>query len=459
MKNKITTILIVASVLLLSSCDDFLDKKPISEYSMEHYYKNPPQIKSALYGAYSQLQTVMSRNFAYWGEGRADNVKIKHTGETMFLLHNSLNASNVESANWASLYTLISYTNAIIKYTPNVYSSEDAEGNRIIGEAKALRALAYFTLVKVWGNVPLITEPYTSPKGVYVKQTDKNLVLELVLDDLEFAAKYCADKKNNTTDDRVTFTQGGANGLLTHVHMWMHNYDKAIETADLVIKNSLYKLEPDMTSWSKIFTANLSNESVFEVGYNDVQTNWLRVLYAQGNDAQYTPSEKFKTSMEDGDLRREYIYDVTAAEPGAIWKFIGKGASDESKEPSSQNIVLLRLADIILLKAEALNKKGKVSEALKLMEPIRERAGLTPALLSQSQAETMYGTVEDAILHERSMELCYEGHRWFDLVRTGKAISTMKPINGLSDEANLVWPIATKSLNGNSNLVQNSFYE
>lgn len=70
----------------------------------------------------------------------------------------------------------------------------------------------------------------------------------------------------------------------------------------------------------------------------------------------------------------------------------------------------------------------------------------------------MYGTVEDAILHERSIELCYEGHRWFDLVRTGKAISTMNPINGLSDVKNLVWPISNTTIDQNPNIVQNEFY-
>lgn len=459
MKNKITTLLIFASLLFATSCDSFLDKNPISEYSMENYYKSPAQLKSALTGTYNQLQSVMRVNFAYWGEGRADNVKIRHTGETMFLLDNNLNASNVESANWASLYTLIARANAIIKYAPNVYTPEQSEGNQIIGEARALRALAYFTLVKVWGDVPLITEPYTSPEdNVYVTKTDKEQVLKQILEDLKFAAANCSADKNNAENNRVTFTRGGANGLLTQVYMWQHNYDEAIKTADLVLGNPLYTLEGDIVGWSKIFTENLSRESIFEVGYNDTQTNGLRTLYAQGNDAQYTPSEKFKASMEAGDLRREYIYDVTATEPGAIWKYLGKGVSDEDKGPSKQNIVLVRLADIILLKAEALNKKGQSAEALKLMEPIRKRAGLTPTLLTAAQAATMYGSVEDAILHERSMELCYEGHRWFDLVRTGKAISTMKPINGLSDEANLVWPIHIKSLNGNANLVQNSFY-
>lgn len=97
-----------------------------------------------------------------------------------------------------------------------------------------------------------------------------------------------------------------------------------------------------------------------------------------------------------------------------------------------------------------------MTAALKLLDPIRERAGLNP--LTETEAVSQYGSVEDAILHERSIELCFEGHRWFDLVRTGKAISTMQPINNLSDERNLLWPIATTSLNKNPQLEQNEYY-
>ena len=92
-----------------------------------------------------------------------------------------------------------------------------------------------------------------------------------------------------------------------------------------------------------------------------------------------------------------------------------------------------------------------------LLNIIRLRAGL-PAFADEAAAIAMYGDLESAILHERSIVLCYEGHRWFDLVRTGKAIETMGPQNGLSDEDNLVWPIHINSLNKNPNLQQNEFY-
>src|SRR5699024_9500920 len=96
-------------------------------------------------------------------------------------------------------------------------------------------------------------------------------------------------------------------------------------------------------------------------------------------------------------------------------------------------------------------------EALELLNPIRRRAGLVD--LDKSSAEDMYGDLRSAILHERSVELCFEGHRWFDLLRTESAISVMKPLNGLSNEKNLVWPIHENDIHRNPNIEQNEFYK
>ena len=224
---------------------------------------------------------------------------------------------------------------------------------------------------------------------------------------------------------------------------------------DEVLANDLYALA-SIGNWSAIFTMGYSTESIFEIGFNETQTNFLRVLYALGSDSHYFPSESFRNSFEEGDLREPLIYDVTEEEPRKIWKFFGAGFDDESPDPSSNNIVLIRLADIILLKAEAHNALGETTRALELLNIIRKRAGLTE--FDEQGAIQVYGDIESAILHERLIELSFEGHRWFDLVRTGRAIETMNPVNGLSEEGNLVWPIHEDALNRNPNLDQNQFY-
>jgi len=453
--------LIVILLLSGSSCvDDILDKDPVSSFSAEGFYQTTSDAQAGIYGIYDAAQSAFRINFCYWGEGRADNVQTAQSGDGLSLIQNNLDES-ISSADWTALYTLISRANYAIKYIPDVYEEDNAVGKQLIGQARALRALAYFYLVRVWGDVPLITEPYLSvDQDIFVKKTDKELVLDQIEEDLGYAAINCITKFNND-NDRIMFNQGAANALLTQVYMWRHKYSEAVATSALVLGNSLYSLVTTMDDWGKIFTDGYSRESIFEVGYNETETNSLRVLYAIGSYAIYTPSEKFKSSIEQEDQRIDYVYDVTLADPKAIWKYLGKGVSDEVSTPSQQNIVLIRLADIMLLRAEALNKLGSAAnkeEALSLLNTIRKRAGL-PAFETEEDANTTYGDLESAILHERSVELCYEGHRWFDLVRTGKAISTMNPINGLTDERNLVWPISNNVLNKNPNMEQNEYYK
>jgi len=387
-------------------------------------------------------------------------VQTDQSGEGLILMQNNLSES-ASSADWSALYRMISRANYAIKYIPDVYKDDPSGGAQLVGQAKALRALAYFYLVRVWGDVPLITEPYTSTaQDIFVTKTDKEQVLDQIEQDLTYAATNCVEKFNNEKD-RIMVTQGTANALLTEVYMWRHKYSEAVASSQLVLNNPLYSLVSSMDDWGKIFTDGYSKESIFEVGYNDEQTNLLRVLYALGSYAIYTPSEKFKASYESGDRRIPYVYDTTLSDPKAIWKFLGKGVNDEDPSKSHQDIVLIRLADIMLLRAEALAQLGgaeNINEALNLLNKIRTRAGL-PAFNTEQEAADKYGDLESAILHERSVELCFEGHRWFDLVRTGRAISTMQPLNGLSDEGNLVWPISTNVLNKNPNMEQNDYYK
>jgi len=457
--RNIKTVIITVFLFQVFSCTDILDKDPVSSFSASGFYKTTADAQAGVYGIYDAAQSVFRLNFCYWGEGRADNVQSAQSGESLALISNNLDNS-VASADWTALYTMVSRANYAIKYIPTVYGENDVASKQLIGQARALRALAYFYLVRVWGDVPFVVEPFTSAdQDIFLTKTDGELILNQVEEDLIYAASNCIEKYNNN-NDRIMFTKGGANALLTHVYMWRHKYAEALTTSNLVINNSLYGLVV-IADWGKMFSASYSKESIFEVGFNDTETNGLRTLYAVGSYAIYTPSVKWKTSIEANDKRRDFVYDVVPADPKAIWKYLGKGISDESKDPAKQNIILIRLADIMLLRAEALNKIGgaaNITEALSLLNTIRTRAGLV-ALTSETDAIAKYGDLESAILQERSVELCFEGHRWFDLVRTGKALATMNPLNGLSDARNLFWPIHINALNKNPNLVQNDFYK
>lgn len=461
MQKRNLTILLGMIFLSVSCTKKVLDKSPVSSFSASGFYKTTSDAQAGVYGIYNAAQSVFRINFAYWGEARADNVITTQTGDGLSLQQNNLTPS-LSSADWTNLYTMISRANYAIKYIPNVYAPNDQQGNQLIGQARALRALAYFYLVRIWGAVPLITEPYTSvTQNIFVERTDTGKVLDQIVSDLQYAASNCPDSYGNNQANRTQITAGAANALLTQVYMWRKDYTDAIASSALVMGNSLYTFAPNMSAWSQIFTAGQSSSSIFEIGYDASRTNALRQLYALGGFAIFTPSKKFMNSFEDGDLRKDYIWDTTQSVPTLIWKFLGQGVSDEDPSLSDQDIVIARLAGIMLLRAEALTQLGgsvNITEALSLLNTIRKRAGL-PVFENETAADAMYGSLEAAILHERSIELCFEGDRWFDLVRTGQAISTMQPLNGLSNEANLLWPIAQNTLNKNPNLVQNTYYK
>ncbi|ERJ58125.1 RagB/SusD family nutrient uptake outer membrane protein [Sphingobacterium paucimobilis] len=455
MKRSFKYILGSALMLLVVSCSD-LDKEPISNFSGQGFYKKPSDAQAGVTGIYNSMQSVFRLNFAYWGEGRADNVTTKHAGDPRALQSNDLTPI-INSAKWDGFYTLISRANYAIKYTPQVFGEgESALKRELLGQAHGLRAVAYFYLTRIWGEVPLITEPYESvDQDVFVKRNGTDEVLAKVEEDLLFAVENCSASYSGAKN-RVLFTKGAAYAFLTQLYMWQKRYDKAIAAAEKVIGDSQYTLVA-MNDWNDIFVKGVSTESIFEIGYNEVQTNALRTLYALGSDSDYVPSTKFIASLEKGDLRQPRIYDVAEVQPRKIWKFFGQGFKDESPEPSSNNIVLTRLADIILLKAEAHANLNQSAEALELLNRIRKRAGLD--VMDEATANNEYKSVIDAILHERSVELCFEGHRWFDLVRTGTAISTMQPINGLSNKGNLLWPLHESATLRNTNMKQNEFYK
>ena len=447
---------ILALSFSISSCSDMLDKEPISNFSGQGFYKSASDAQAGVNGIYNSMQSLFRINFAYWGEGRADNVTTRHSGDPFALQQNSLTPI-INSARWENFYTLISRANYAIKYIPTVFESDDsALRNQLLGQARGLRGLAYFYLVRIWGDVPLILEPYESvDQELFVDRNSQAEILKQVEEDLLFAAENCAD--NYTGDrNRVFLTKGAANAFLTQLAMWQKQYQNAVTYAEKVIDDSQYSLV-SINDWNSIFNKGASSESIFEVGYNEVQTNSLRVLYALGSDADYVPSNNFIASIEEGDLRKNLIYDVKEVQPRKVWKFFGVGFNDESADPSSNNIVLTRLADIMLLKAEAHAQLNQNEEALTLLYDIRKRAGLSN--LDIEAAKNLYTDLPSAILHERSIELCFEGHRWFDLVRTEKAISTMKPINGLTDARNLVWPLHENALLRNPKLQQNEFYK
>ncbi|MFN2313952.1 MAG: RagB/SusD family nutrient uptake outer membrane protein, partial [Bacteroidales bacterium] len=208
MKLKyIKTALIGIILLQVTACTDILDKDPVSSFSASGFYKTAADAQAGVYGIYDAAQSVFYYNFCYWGEGRADNVQTAQTGESLTLLSNNL-TNTASSADWSALYRMVSRANYAIRYIPDLFEEDNMTGKQLLGQAYALRALAYFYLARVWGDVPFITEPYTSgDQDIFIGKTDREIILDQVEEDLKYAAVNCVEKFNSN-NDRIMFTRG-----------------------------------------------------------------------------------------------------------------------------------------------------------------------------------------------------------------------------------------------------------
>ncbi|SHM88960.1 Starch-binding associating with outer membrane [Salegentibacter salegens] len=188
--KKINNIIIGFIVLTCVACsEDLLDKDPVSSFSAQGFYQNASDAQAGVYGTYDALQSVMRVNFAYWGEGRADAVSTIQAGDPGLLQQNNLTPI-MSSASWNNLYEMISRANYAIKYIPDVFGEDSPLGGELMGQARALRALGYFYAVRIWGDVPLILEPYESiDQDIFLEKADESQIMDQIIDDLSFVLR------------------------------------------------------------------------------------------------------------------------------------------------------------------------------------------------------------------------------------------------------------------------------
>ena len=230
MKIKYIYVLILA--LFLGSCNDFLDEQPISEIPAAEMWQTARDAQAGVNEIYGQLRLALRENYWYWGEFRSDNFSkgAPNAVDQEMAISNLLTSSH-RSAAWTGLYRVINQANLAIKYLPNVEMPSVADKNDLLGQALTLRALAYFYAVRVWGDVPLITEPVESLKeGEYQPKTDRQTVLlDVVLPDLR-KAETLINRVGNKERKKISIY--GVWATMADVYMWLEDYQMADQTID-----------------------------------------------------------------------------------------------------------------------------------------------------------------------------------------------------------------------------------
>ena len=456
----------IAIILVISnSCQkEFLDEYPLDEISKSNFYATATDAEGGLISVYDALQ-----NGSYFGcylQETTDQFSddVKASGNDVLLDEFSYQVTEGRiSGLWSSLYTAIGRAHAVMDGVSGM--SEDVfESNRkqeILAETRFVRAMSYFYLVRLWGEVPLVTSQPTNvtPEEVYLERSSVTEIYNFIISELEECADILPDEFSTNDDTRARATKGGARTVLAQVHATLGDWSAAANYADLVIQSSVYNLVAD---YGMLFDPAYENteEAIFEIQFmgpdEGSQMAWLTLpveVDGQAWTKYFLPSDDLVQAFEsENDSVRKVNTIYMSVDGPHRWKTRDYGTGSGS---GPQNIIAYRLAEMYLLKAEALNELGYVAdgEAFDALNAIRTRAGLT----SYSSADLAdAGSFRLATWKERRLELALEGQRWFDLLRTGTAKTTMEALGYTLPEYKLLCPIPQSERDKNPNLTQNT---
>jgi tetratricopeptide (TPR) repeat protein len=441
-------------LLSLAACDNFLGVEPRTFVSAPEFYRTEDQINSAVIGAYGQLQDLHQSGRNFWAatEMRSDNTTFQFNygnrgGYTIEELDEFMvtPTNPVLDAVWIDLYRVIAQSNKILGQIDKVSFKAPVRKAQLAGEAKFLRALSYFHLVRLFGRVPLIVEEVDAPSKAFTpaRAAEDQVYVQIIRD-----ARESADglPSKHAAVDRGRATKGAALTLLGEVYLTRKDYPQAIEQFQKVTALG-YRLLPE---YKDVFDPSRKNhaESIFEIQYmagvanGSEANNWIYRFAPLNSGSDLTfgfpgpnfggwniPTFDIIRAYEKGDRRKDvsiafYVKRGNRAHEVAIGDsipYIKKYHHPfDAPGQTRENWPVYRYGRVLLMLAEALNEVGRTGEAVTLLNEVRGRAGLGPRS-GLSQAE-----FRDAVYHEQRIESAFENHRWFDLKRTGRALEVMR---------------------------------
>lgn len=429
--------MIVAAATLLAACDSQLVTDPTASIDSETAVANARGVELVLNGAYRSLQFGSRERVAY-PDLYADNLDFTGTYQTdrEFGLRNIAPSNGALLDLWANAYEGINRTNSVLAGIPEADDLGSAKASQFRGEALFIRSVHYLDLVRWFGGVPLVLTP---SKGVgeesLVARNTAAEVYAQITQDLEEAVNLLPAGLS-----QGKATKGAANAMLARAYLDMGDYGKARDRATSVISGTTYRL---VDNFRTLYTTKHSAESIFEIHFTVNNGNSLAFWFfpqEEGGRWGFSPTAELYGLYEASDERRDGGINITANKR-YIYKYPRISTEDD-------NLILVRLAEMYLARAEA-NARLNAADATVLADinAVRARAGATPLAVSGQAA------LLDAVLNERRLELAFEGHRFFDLRRFGKAEATLQLTGN-----RLILPLPQGELDVNPNLTQNPGY-
>jgi len=450
--------------LLLSSCEGFLQRENLTAITDDNFYQDEDDALAALTAAYSTLQLdgqiVNAGHFRwFWGDIVSDDADKGGSGPndvaSLGRLENFEGRPNSEllSAEWLADYDGIYYANVVLENVPDIAMDPILQA-RILAEAKFIRAYNYYQLVTIFGGVPLVTATLSPEEDLIPRASEAEIWAQIETDLTEAIPEL---PTTYPAAELGRITRGAAQGLLIKVYAWQQQWTEAKSVAEDLVNSGVYRLVDD---YGSIFSqaGEFNDESVFEIAYMNASggdwgffeegtlTNVFQRPRGQfGGFGFNLPTQDLVDEFEEGDPRlgwtifqlgdilpgrgeltteattypHEYYprkYYITPSEEATL-------GAPETNGPSNERII--RYSDVLLMYAEAAYHTGDEATARDLVNQVRARArGGQEEVLPDVTASGP--ALLEAIYHERRVELALEGHRFFDLVRTGRAGEVMR---------------------------------
>jgi predicted transcriptional regulator len=498
LQKAVLKLFVVVVALQLSSCKKWLDLQPQDGLTGAEYWKTKEQVQAAVVGCYASLtgSATGSRNaaesFFLWGELRGDMITstLATTPEQIDVINVNILPTNSVS-NWRGLYETINYCNTVIDFAPGVLQQDatftQAALDRYVAEAKALRALMYFYLVRTFDQVPLKLKSTSSDNDIVdLAKSSQTVVLEQALKDLGEAEQFAVVDYGNRDANKGRITKAAINAIQADIYLWLDKYTECVAACNKVINTNQFGLidGSDQGIWFRnLYVTGNSNESIFELQFDQQKLNPFYTMFLT-SQRKFLANPIVMDEIYTVDFLDPLKFDIRAdgasvrATDQTIWKYVGLSTSTtRALEESYAHWIFYRYADILLMKAEAENQLGNGQAAIDIVNIIRSRAKALIAT-AQNPAPNDKIAISDYIIKERAREFSFEGKRWFDLLRNAKrdnyqrldllldvvaitvpADRQQQAIAKFRDKNCHYLPIFTYELTTNKALVQNPFYK
>ncbi|MDO4163265.1 MAG: RagB/SusD family nutrient uptake outer membrane protein [Bacteroides sp.] len=459
MKKIILFASILTAGLCLSSCEDFLTEENPNAIPVTSYFATENDVERAVNGAYLALRSdyCMGEGSTAYTEERSDNTgrldNQSASGEPFQFTNFALLPSNTYlKSHWDAMFQAVTNSNFALLGAETVSFDDEEDQKNYMAEARFVRALAYFDIVRKWGDAPLVDTYLSTPAEItaHTYREDKAKVYQLIVDDLKYGLEESTLPDLTSEGEKGHACKAAMSGLLGKVYLTMaHVLEDG--NSNTYLNNALtYLLQcynmRTFTNLSEITYDDDASTGLYAVANKSTCPEIIfQIVYIQGDKDYYSSvavdnqskgisinSQYVSTGMgtyvnpdlvkeyEDGDARKDYS--VTYAPSYSSWnitKFRDTSDAAGTLGYGGNDWIILRYADVILMLAEAYNELGQTSQAISYLNQVRERAGLADYNTSLQNADyaALCPTLKRAILHERRVELAFENQRWYDLLR------------------------------------------